>query len=113
MTKDEFKTQFCDRLSVFKADCAARASVDVRALPQFDGADPEDPAAGATFDESKTTYTAGNPGDLMLIRVWYRQPVFVPFAAQGLPRQRGYTLISASSAFRNEPFTPPAPAPAP
>lgn len=105
MSKEEFKQAFCARMSVFKNDCAARTSIDVRELPRFEGADPPDPTTGATFDESKTDWDPGEPGSLILVRVWYRQPVFVPFVGQGLPRQGDYTLLTASTAFRNEPFT--------
>lgn len=108
MSMQGFEDEFCSQMSVFEADCAERTSVDVTVLPQFEGATPANPAAGATFDETVLDYDPGQPGNLMLVRVWYRQPVIVPFTAMGLPRLENETLITASTAFRNEPYTAPA-----
>ena len=103
MTAEQFKTALCRRMSIFSGDCPTRASVDVRVIPQFD-VDPPDPMAGGTFDEASLTYANGNPGDLILVRVWYRQPLLTTFMAQGLSRLNdGTTRLTATTAFRNEP----------
>ncbi|MBA4803552.1 MAG: pilus assembly protein [Brevundimonas sp.] len=103
MTPEQFKTALCSRMSIFSGDCASRASVDVRVIPQFD-VDPPDPMAGGVFDESKLTYANGNPGDLILVRIWYRQPLLTPFLSQSLSRLNdGTTRLMSTTAFRNEP----------
>jgi len=108
MTGAQFKTELCSRMSIFSGDCAAKATVDVRALPQFRNANPPDPIAnGTSFDASGLTYISGQPGDLMLVRVWYEHPLITPFLAQAISQlDDGKTLIVATTAFRNEPFTP-------
>lgn len=98
-----FKTSLCGRMSIFAPDCASRATVDVRVIPQFATA-PPDPMAGGSFDEGVLTYANGAPGDLVLVRVWYRQPLLTTFLAQGLSRlDDGAAMLTATTAFRNEP----------
>lgn len=103
MTAQQFKTSLCGRMSVFSGDCDARVSVDVRKIPQF-AVVPPDPMADGTFDPDVLTYTNGDPGDLILVRVWYRHPLITPFLDQGLSRLNdGSARLSATTVFRNEP----------
>lgn len=106
ITAEQFKAKFCSKMSVFASQCTSRATVDVREIPQFRNQLPPDPmASGAAFDPSKLVYEPGQPGSLMLIRVWYRQPLFTPFLAQALSRLGdGATIMTASTTFRNEPY---------
>lgn len=103
MTAATFKTSLCGRMSIFSADCASRATVDVRVIPQF-ATTPPDPISGGTFNNGVLTYSNGVPGDLILVRVWYRQPLLTTFLAQGLSRMNdGAAMLTATTAFRNEP----------
>lgn len=103
MTAEEFKNSLCSRMSVFSPDCAGRATVDVREIPQF-ATTPPDPTASGVFSADDLTYTNGAPGNLMLVRVWYRHPLLTSFLAQGLSRLNdGSALLTATTAFRNEP----------
>lgn len=103
MTAATFKTSLCGRMNIFAADCASRATVDVRVIPQF-ATVPPDPMATGTFDNGVLTYSNGVPGDLVLVRVWYRQPLLTTFLAQGLSRMNdGAAMLTATTAFRNEP----------
>ena len=103
MTATTFKTSLCGRMSIFSADCATRATVDVRVIPQF-ATIPPDPMATGTFNNGVLTYSNGSPGDLILVRVWYRQPLLTTFLAQGLSRMNdGTAMLTATTAFRNEP----------
>jgi Flp pilus assembly protein TadG len=103
MTAAQFKTSLCGRMSIFAADCAGRATVDVRRIPQF-ATTPPDPMAGGSFNNGVLTYDNGQPGDLILVRVWYRQPLLTTFLGQGLSRLNdGAAMLTATTAFRNEP----------
>ncbi len=103
MTAAQFKAQLCSRMSIFSGDCESNATIDVRVIPQFNTT-PPDPLAGEGFDPSGLTYANGNPGDLILVRVWYRQPLLTTFMAQGLSRLNDGTVrLTATTAFRNEP----------
>ncbi len=103
MTAAQFKTSLCSRMSIFAPDCTARTTIDVREIPQF-ATTPPDPMTGGTFNNGVLTYTNGDPGDLILVRVWYRHPLITTFLAQGLSRLNDGTVrLTATTAFRNEP----------
>lgn len=103
MTAAQFKTALCSRMSIFASDCDARASIDVRVIPQF-ATTPPDPMADGSFNDGVLSYSNGDPGDLVVVRVWYRQPLITTFLAQALPRlDNGTALLTATTAFRNEP----------
>ena len=100
-----FKQAFCDQMSVFKSDCAARATVDVRVVAKFsDNIDPPNDENGV-LDLSKTGYDPGAAQNLVVARVWYKQPMIVPALTQSVSAAGpGQIMISATTAFRNEPF---------
>lgn len=101
----KFKTELCSRMSVFEGDCKNRATVDVREIPQFAAPVVPDPAAGKDFDPTVTGYAGGNPGSLMLVRVWYRQSMVTPVLTQMKSSAgTGKILLTATTAFRNEPW---------
>lgn len=105
MTAEQFRTQFCSRMSVFSGDCGDRVFIDVREVQQFRTPLAPDPMQSGAFNENVLTYQTGQPGSLMLVRIWYRQPVVTPFLQQALARldDKSAWLISTTS-FRNEPY---------
>ena len=106
MTAAQFKTALCGKMSVFSPGCDERTTVDVRVIPQFrDPTLPDPMSNGSSFDTSELTYTSGQPGSLVLIRAWYRQPLFTPFLSQALSRLGdGTIMMTATATFRNEPW---------
>lgn len=99
-----FKTEMCNRMSIFSAGCAAKVQIDVRVIPQFNTA-PPDPMSGGSFSTTNLTYANGDAGDLVLVRAWYRHTLFTPFLKEGLSRLGdGTAWLSATTAFRNEPW---------
>ena len=104
MTAATFKSTLCGEMNIFSSTCDARTTIDVRVIPQFTGVNPPDPTSTGTFDASKLTYANGQPGDLILVRAWYRKPLFTPFLAQALSKMNdGNALLTATATFRNEP----------
>ena len=86
----------------FATDCAARTTVDVRVVDLSDP--PEDPLATGQDPREQDQYSYGAAGDLILVRIWYEQPMFTGFLAPGLSRiPNGPFLLSSATAFRNEP----------
>lgn len=101
----EIKQKMCERMSVFAADCPSRAFIDVRVVDNFSTPVAPDPLASGIFDQSKLTYQPGGPGDRILVRIWYEQPIATPFIAQALSRTSDdKVLLTTSLAFRNEPY---------
>jgi len=103
MTAAQFKDNLCSRMSIFSDTCDERVTIDVRVIPQFN-ITPPDPLAEEGFDPSGLTYANGNPGDLVLVRAWYRHPLLTAFLSQGLSQiGSGTAVLTATTAFRNEP----------
>lgn len=106
MTAEGFKDEVCERMSLLATDCDNRTTIDVRVIDQFQDVNPPDPMAdGETFDDSELVFEAGQPGSLILIRVWYEQPLITPFLSEGLSRlDNGKMVMTATTTFRNEPY---------
>ena len=103
--KEKFRTQVCDKMVVFKSDCANRMTVDVRVIPKFSSPNVPDPITNNAMDPSKTTYDGGQAGSLILVRVWYTHPLVTPLLSQAVSRVGpGKVLMTATTAFRNEPW---------
>lgn len=106
----QFKTAICAKMSVFQGDCATRADVDVRLMPNFSAGPPPSPIRDGVLNTGDLQYDRGQPGDLMLVRVWYSQPLITPFLQTAVSRlNSGAIVISVATAFRNEPYRGPTP----
>ncbi len=108
ISASQFKTALCAEMSVFQGDCASRADVDVRVMPEFSDGIPDSPIKNGAMDRNELQYDRGEPGDLMLVRVFYSQPLVTPFMQQAMSRlSSGAAVISVATAFRNEPYRGP------
>ena len=106
----QFKTALCAKMSVFQGDCATRADVDVRLMPNFSAGPPPSPIQNGVMNTGDLQYDKGQPGDLMLVRVWYSQPLVTPFLQKAVSRLKsGAVVMSVATAFRNAPYKGPTP----
>jgi len=112
-TKDRFKQELCSRMSVFSVGCADRVIVDVQPVVSFASPVVDDPVTDGALDDDKAAYDGGAPGSLMLVRVWYRQPVLTPFLGQAVEAWANGHTLTATTAFQNEPWNNVAATPAP
>lgn len=104
----QFKTALCEQMSVFSRDCESRATIKVEVVQRFDAPPPPPPE----LDELTDEYDGGAPGDMMLVTVWYAQPVLLTlFLDQGVSQHGATALMTTSTAFRNEPWGAPTPIP--
>lgn len=104
MTGAQFKERLCARMAMVAPDCESRLTVEVRVIPQFSEIPPDPLADGVFTPDEADNYTNGEPGDLVLVRTWYRQPLATAFLAQGLSRLNdGTVIMTTTTAFRNEP----------
>lgn len=105
LTPAQFKTELCSRMSVFSAECTSRATVEVRTIAQFRNQTLPDPVVNGQLPTSPP-YTNGAASSLILIRVWYKQPLIAPTMFQAMSRlSTGETLLSVTTAFRSEPYS--------
>lgn len=106
MSAQTFKDEVCERMSLMATDCANRTTIDVRVIDQFKDVNPPDPMEdGETFNDQDLVFETGDPGSLILIRVWYEQPLITPFLREGLSRLgNGKMVMTSTTTFRNEPY---------
>lgn len=105
LTREQFKSRLCARMSVFAAECPDRLVVEIRELPQFRNQTLQNPVVNGVLSESSLPYTNGQASTLMLVRVWYKQPLFAPTLFQAVSRlNSGETLLNVTTAFRSEPY---------
>lgn len=102
---EDIKTRLCANMSVFARDCPDRAFIDIRVVDDFARTPEGDPLADGVFDPGVLTYEPGGPGDKVLVRVWYEQPIVTPFIAQAVSRASdSRVMLTTTLAFRNEPY---------
>jgi Flp pilus assembly pilin Flp len=101
---DAFKSEVCKGiLSLF--DCNG-AHIDVRTFTSFSAISLPKPVNGTgAFDPNMLSYSKSAAGDVVVVRVFYKWPVFLSlygFNLADLPDN--HRLLSAAAVFRNEPF---------
>ena len=103
-TQAQFKNAVCAKL-VTMFDCTNGVSIDVQSYKSFDLASIADPIdAGKNF-VPPNNYLPGGPGDVVVVRLFYKWPLFVtglgfnPANIAGNKR-----LLTATAAFQNEPY---------
>jgi Flp pilus assembly protein TadG len=100
-----FKNQVCARI-IALFDCENTLYVNVQKSSTFASASTATPYdAGGQFDKTKMSYDPGNPGDIVVVSVYYQWPIYVSLFGDNLSNQSGGNrLLVATSVFRNEPY---------
>jgi Flp pilus assembly protein TadG len=100
----KFKEQICAQIGTL-FDCP-ELTVDVQTIKAFGAADlspPIDKATGNLNVDPK--YAPGDGGDIVVVRTFYEWPLFTQLLGFNLSNVAdGNHLLSATTAFRNEPF---------
>jgi Flp pilus assembly protein TadG len=102
-----FKNAVCARIyGLF--DCANGVRIDVKTFPNFASIDLSPPLDAAGNFQENMSYQPGGASDIVVVRLFYKWPIYVSLLQNMSGNQR---LLIATSAFRNEPFgaTPPTP----
>jgi Flp pilus assembly protein TadG len=103
-TQGQFKNAVCAKLIVM-FDCVNGVSIDVKSYPTFVAVDVSDPIdAGKNF-VPPNNYLPGGPGDIVVVRLFYKWPLFVTGLGFNLSNIGGnQRLLTATAAFQNEPY---------
>lgn len=105
LTAEDVKQKLCQNMSIFSADCPSRAFIDIQVVDNFSDPVAPDPLASGVFDPSKLTYEPGGPGERVLVRIWYEQPILTPLIAQAVSQTTDKKVyLTTALAFRNEPY---------
>jgi Flp pilus assembly protein TadG len=102
-----FKSSVCSRIyGLF--DCENGLFIDVKTYPNFASINLDLPLdANGNFKDSMN-YQAGGAGDIVVVRLFYQWPIYVSMLTNMSGQKR---LLSATLAFRNEPYAAPTPSP--
>lgn len=106
MTKAGFKTEVCNRVSVF-IDCdSADFYLDVRSYPTFGDMEFGKPVDSEDNYADEGQYITGGANDIVVVRAYYQWPTNKIFGSLSLQNlSNGKRLIGAFAAFKNEPYT--------
>ena len=104
-TAAQFKTQVCNRIGGL-FDCAGGLQVDVKTYSTFGSISNAKPLdANGNLQTSSFGYQPGGPGDIVVVRLIYKWPVYVSLLGLHLADMQGNKrLLVSTLAFRNEPY---------
>jgi Flp pilus assembly protein TadG len=104
-TKDDFKNQVCNRLAGGLFDCSNGVYVDVKTYASYAAVNTASPIVNGQFDSTKTGYTPGAQGNIVVVTLYYQWPIYVSLLGDNLANLNGGShLLVATSVFRNEPY---------
>jgi Flp pilus assembly protein TadG len=106
-TLAQFKSGICASLTVM-FNCASNLYIDVESFSSFSSISLSNVTnANGTVNSGGFSYSPGNPGDIVVVRLIYQWPIIASGLTAGLASSANSTnTLVATVAFRNEPFTP-------
>jgi len=103
-TADQFKQQVCNAITGL-FNCQSGVYVDVETYSSFAAANLTMPISNGTFNSSGLGYNPGGPGDIVVVRLYYKYPVYMNLLGFNLSNLNGgYDLLAATAVFKNEPY---------
>lgn len=105
LSASDFKTLICNEVGAL-FNCSTGLKVDVQEYPNFDAISLTPPLDANGNLKVTENYNAGHGGDIVVVRAYYEWPVMVNLFGAGLADMPdGTHLLTATAAFRNEPFS--------
>ncbi len=103
-TAQKFKDDVCTRLTVM-FDCPNGVFVDVQSYSSFTSVKIVDPIDSSKNFIPNMKYSPGTAGDIVVVRLFYQWPLIVTGLGYNITNLTGSKrLLSATAAFRNEPY---------
>ena len=103
MTDAQFRQLVCDRITPLLA-CDSRLVIDVRRFGSFGGVVAPPPLDGSGNFAGGNVFQTGAAGDIIIARAYYAWPLVSPTSYVFSNMTGNQFMLSASTAFRNEPF---------
>ena len=103
-TQAAFHSYICNQ--VVALFTCANIFVDVRSYTSFQNVVINSQISGGAF-VNNMQYNPGGPGDVVVVRLFYQWPQIVTGLGYNITNLNGnFRLLSATAAFRNEPYPP-------
>ena len=97
-TAATFKTATCARMDWLGSKCASNLTIDVRTIGSFS-------ASNAATKPQTACWDPGGPGSIVMVRAYYSWSLVTPLLKTGLQTANGKQVITATTAFVNEPYS--------
>jgi Flp pilus assembly protein TadG len=105
MTEAQFRDRLCAQISSFLSCDGAKLLIDMQVLPNFGAVSLSWPVDSSGEFSGAGGYSLGARGDVVVLRVFYQFPVWLPWAGAAMADlPNGKRLLAAGAAFQNEPF---------
>ena len=106
LPQDQFRQRICTDIGPV-LQCNSNLQVDLQSFSGYGGATFQTPLdANGNVKSSLNNYQAGTSCNVVLLRVFYTWNIITPMLSPFLTNMAtGKHLITATAAFRNEPFT--------
>jgi Flp pilus assembly protein TadG len=102
-TQADFKTLVCSKIPALFS--CGNVYVDVQSYPSFGNVTIASQIDGSNNFVPPTNYSPGGPGDIVVVRLFYQWPLIVTGLGYNIANLAGSKrLLSATVAFRNEPY---------
>ena len=103
-TQAQFKNLVCTKVTLM-FDCLNGISIDVQSYKTFATVDVADPIDKDKKFVPPNNYLPGGPGDIVVVRVFYKWPLFVTGFGFNLANiGSNQRLLTGTAAFQNEPY---------
>ena len=103
-TQAQFKNLVCSKLTIM-FDCVNGVSIDVQSYTAFGSVNVADPIDASKNFVPPNNYLPGNPGDIVVVRLFYKWPLYVTGLGFNIANISGSKrLLTATAAFQNEPY---------
>lgn len=104
-TQAQFKNLVCSKLTTTMFDCVNGISIDVKSYSAFASVNVANPIDSSKNFVPPNNYLPGGPGDVVVVRLFYKWPLFVTGLGFNMSNISGsQRLLTATAAFQNEPF---------
>ena len=102
-TQAQFQSYVCSQIpGLFNC---ANVYVDVESYPAFTNVTINSQIDASNNFINNMQYNPGNPGDIVVVRLFYQWPLFVTGLGYNISNLAGsMRLLTATAAFRNEPY---------
>jgi Flp pilus assembly protein TadG len=108
LSKQQFKDIVCAGIAAKMLDCENKLYVDVRRFTSFAAVTLPPAVVNGSLEPQATinsSFTPGSPLDVVVVRTFYDWQLFTPGISKLANVGSDRRLLSASAAFRNEPFS--------